>query len=95
MVLDNFKKHQKKAVAEQNKKKAEQQAADKKKQEKQRKREEEYRKQSSQPTIKELTDEEAAELEKELKKVNFIIHNLKSPLYFIPVYQRNKFIYLV
>lgn len=70
MVMEKFQKYQIVAMAEHEKKKAEYAEMDRRKQERQRKREREEQKLSMEPKIKELTDDEAAQLEKKLANVS-------------------------
>ncbi|XP_064110463.1 nuclear migration protein nudC-like isoform X3 [Macrobrachium nipponense] len=68
MVLEKFQKHQDLALQEQKKKKASYEEMERQKQEKRKKRELEEMEAANQPKIKELTDEEAIQLEKNLAK---------------------------
>ncbi|XP_076053258.1 nuclear distribution C, dynein complex regulator isoform X2 [Oratosquilla oratoria] len=70
LIIEKFKKYQKKAFTEHDRKKVEYEEADRKKKERMRKKEEEERKAkaaaAAEPKIKELTDEEAKKLEEKL-----------------------------
>nr|XP_045600251.1 nuclear migration protein nudC-like isoform X2 [Procambarus clarkii] len=68
MVIDKFKKYKSLAFAEQDKKKAEYEEVERRKQERMKKKELEERQLANAPKIKELTEEEANELEKSLSE---------------------------
>ncbi|XP_068245047.1 nuclear migration protein nudC-like [Palaemon carinicauda] len=77
MVIEKFQKHQDRALKEQKKKKANYEEMERQKLEKMRKRELEEKETTNQPKIKELTDDEALQLEKNLAMVsNFFMHPL-------------------
>ena len=91
MVLDKFKKHQEVALEEQKKKKAYYEEIEMRKVEKQKKKEMEEREAAKQPKIKELTDEEAIQLEKSLAKVSifhlkFVLETVDFLILFLFIY---------
>ncbi|CAH1799806.1 unnamed protein product [Owenia fusiformis] len=66
LIMKNFKKFQKSALETKEQAKKEREEAERRRKERQKKKEEEERKQMEEPKIKEITDEEAEQMQKEI-----------------------------